>query len=444
MNAPSPYKTLPRPESSRITFAWLLKLRWGAVLCQLVLVGIVSLFFDIELPAIVVLSFISFQAASNLFFQYRLDRRATIAPVVFALVMAWDIIHLTFLLYFTGGPMNPFTFLYLVHVAMGALIMAEAWAWGLAGLTIAGYALLFLLPPPPVQGSGLVAGQTMPACNLYGNLHLQGMWVAFSITALFIVFFLGRIRKALVVHQQTLMKLEEARARGEKMASLATLAAGAAHEFSTPLSTIAVAAAEMEAQLREAGGQAELLADTQLIRAEVRRCGEILRQLAADAGEQRGESFAEISLSVLISRLCRDFERETGRRLETELLADDLVLFVPVQTWIRTLKGLLRNALDADPTGTVGLKVSREDGLLAITVSDRGPGFSPETLARAGEPFFTTKEPGRGMGLGIFLARSLAERCGGELRLQSVAGPGASVSFLVPLAGVTGRNTVRG
>ncbi|HSH13717.1 MAG TPA: sensor histidine kinase, partial [Desulfurivibrionaceae bacterium] len=261
MNAPSPDKALPPAESSKITFAWLLKLRWGAVLCQLVLIGVVSLFFDIELPAAVVLSFISFQAAGNLFFQSRLGRRATIAPVVFALVMAWDIVHLTVLLYFTGGPMNPFTFLYLVHVAMGALIIAEAWAWGLAGLTIAGYALLFLLPPPPVQGSGLVAGQSMPACNLFGNLHLQGMWVAFSLTAMFIVFFLGRIRKALVVHQQTLMKLDEARLRSEKMTSLATLAAGAAHELSTPLSTIAVAANEMEELLAGADGDRDLLAD---------------------------------------------------------------------------------------------------------------------------------------------------------------------------------------
>lgn len=440
MNAPSPDKTLPRPESSRITFAWLLKLRWGAVLCQLVLIGIVSLFFEIALPAVIVLSFISFQAASNLFFQFRLSRRATIAPLVFALVMAWDIIHLTILLYFTGGPMNPFTFLYLVHVAMGALIMAEAWAWGLAGLTIAGYALLFLLPPPLVQGSGLVAGQTMPACNLFGNLHLQGMWVAFSLTALFIVFFLGRIRKALVVHQQTLMKLEEARVRSEKMTSLATLAAGAAHELSTPLSTIAVAAAEMEDLLAEADGDRDLLADARLIRAEVRRCGEILRQLAADAGEQPGESFGEISLHQLIRQLCRDFERETGHRLEPELAIENLPLFVPVQTWVRTLKGLLRNGLDADPAGAVGLKVSREEGFLVVTVSDRGPGFSPEALARAGEPFFTTKGPGRGMGLGIFLARSLAERFGGELRLQSVVGQGASVSFLVPMSRVTGRN----
>jgi two-component system sensor histidine kinase RegB len=444
MNESLPDHALPRPESSKITFAWLIKLRWGAVVCQLALIGIVLFFFAIELPAALVLSFIAIQAATNLFFQFRLGRRATIAPLVFALVMAWDIIHLTALLYFTGGLMNPFTFLYLVHVAMGALIMAEAWAWGLAGLTIAGYALLFLLPPPPVQGSGLVAGQSLPGCMLFGNLHLQGMWVAYSLTACFIVFFLGRIQKALAVHQKTLLKLEEAKTRGEKMASLATLAAGAAHEFSTPLSTIAVAAAEMEAQLREAGGEPELLADAGLIRAEVRRCGEILRQLGADAGEQPGELFGEITLADLLHRLCRDFARETGQQVAVELTGGDLPLFVPVQTWLRTLKGLLKNGLDADPSGRIACRVSREGDFLAITVSDRGAGFSPEGLARAGEPFFTTKAPGRGMGLGIFLARSLAERFGGELRIESVPDRGTSVTFLVRVESIAGRAAGRG
>jgi len=432
-------RSASNPESSKITFAWLLKLRWGAVVCQLFLIGMVSLFFAIEIPTGIVLSFISFQAASNLFFQFLLNRRAGVSPVVFGLVMAWDIVHLTSLLYFTGGAMNPFTFLYLVHVALGALIMSEFWAWGLATLTVVGYALLFLIPPPDVQGSGLVAGQSMPGCNLYGNLHLQGMWVAYSLTALFIVFFLGRIQKALAGHQQTLLKLEEAKVRGEKMTSLATMAAGAAHELSTPLSTIAVAAAEMEDQLHDPGVDPELLADARLIRSEVRKCGEILRQLSTDAGEQPGESFREISLADLLAQLCQEFSNDTGQQIEAELAVADLTLFVPVQAWIRTLKGLLKNARDADPAGVVTCRASMLDGYLAIAVGDRGPGFSPEVLARAGEPFYTTKGPGRGMGLGLFLARTLAERYGGELRIKSEVGQGTSVTFLVALDLVSGR-----
>jgi two-component system sensor histidine kinase RegB len=362
-----------------------------------------------------------------------------VRPGLLAFIMAWDILHLTLLLYFTGGPMNPFTFLFLVHVALGALVMSQLWAWGLALLTVAGYALLFFMPPPALHGSGLVAGQSLPYCNFTGaDLHLQGMWVAYSITALFIVFFLGRLRTALGEQQQTLMAMAEEMRRSEKMASLATLAAGAAHEFSTPLSTIAVAAAEMEDRLKEENGDPEILADASLIRAEVRKCRDILRQLSADAGEHLGESFVEIPLSSLIDQLLRSFTAETGRQVELETIADDLLLYLPAQTWIRTLKGLLKNAADADPNGEISCRVSRQDGKLEIAISDQGGGMSEAVLARAGEPFFTTKEVGQGLGLGLFLARSLAERFGGQLRLESTPNAETTVTFQTNLDRISG------
>ncbi len=426
-------------ESAEIAFAWLLKLRWGAVICQLVLIAVVTLFYDIELPAPLILIIIAFQGISNFFFQFRQLRGHPVHLGLFAFIMAWDVLNLTLLLYFTGGPMNPFTFLFLVHVALGALIMPQVWAWGLALLTVAGYALLFFIPPPLAHGSGLVAGQSLPYCNFTGSdLHLQGMWVAYSITALFIVFFLGRIRAALGEQQQTLQHLAEEKRRSEKMASLATLAAGAAHEFSTPLSTIAVAAAEMEDQLRELESAPEILADASLIRAEVRKCRDILRQLAADAGEHLGENFVEIPLSALLNQLIRTFTAETGRRVRLESIQADPLLYLPVQTWIRTLKGLLKNSADADPEGEIVCRAARVDGRLQITISDRGCGMSPEVLDRAGEPFFTTKSPGQGLGLGIFLARTLAERFGGRLRLESSPGSGTSVTFETSIDKITG------
>ena len=426
-------------ESAEIALAWLLKLRWGAVLCQLVLITGVILFYDIDLPAPLILIIIAFQGISNFFFQFRQLRGHQVRPGLLAFIMAWDVLHLTLLLYFTGGPMNPFTFLFLVHVALGALIMHQVWAWGLALLTVVGYALLFFIPPPAVQGSGLVAGQSLPYCNFAGaDLHLQGMWLAYSITALFIVFFLGRLRMALGEQQQTLLHLAEEKRRSEKMASLATLAAGAAHEFSTPLSTIAVAAAEMEDQLREQEGNPELLADAALIRSEVRTCRDILRQLAADAGEHLGENFVEIPLSYLLDQLCNSFSAETGRRVHLEMTGGDPVLYVPVQTWLRTLKGLLKNSAEADPEGEILCRVTKVDGRLRITVSDRGTGMAPEVLERAGEPFFTTKGPGRGLGLGLFLARTMAERFGGRLRLESSPDSGTNVTFETSINKITG------
>ncbi|MCK4837690.1 MAG: hypothetical protein KAS94_02750, partial [Desulfobulbaceae bacterium] len=183
--------------AAKIAFSWLLKLRWGAVICQLLIIAIVSLVFAINIPAPILLAVIFFQICSNLYFHFLEKKQATIKPLIFALIMGWDIVQLTLLIYFTGGPMNPFTFIYLVHVALGAILMQSGWAWGLSLMTIFSYALLFILPPAPDFNEGLVPSYAGSACVTDSSsmaLHLQGMWAAYAITAFFIVFFVSRIR----------------------------------------------------------------------------------------------------------------------------------------------------------------------------------------------------------------------------------------------------------
>ena len=423
--------------TSKIAFAWLLKLRWGAVISQLFLIAIVSLFFEISIPYPVLLLVIFFQICSNLYFHFLEKRNTVISPTLFGLVMAWDIVHLTLLIYFTGGPMNPFTFLYLVHVTIGSILMRQRWAWGLASLTIIFYALLFLLPAAPDFEQGLVATPAVPVCltNTSMGLHLQGMWLAYSITAIFIVFLVSKIRAAMESHQQTLAKLDAEKRRSEKMASLATLAAGAAHEFSTPLSTITIAAGEMSHHLQEHDGDPELISDANLIKSEINKCRNILQQLAADSGQHLGESIVAVSLTEIIDIVSTELAEETGQAIVLDLKTDNQTLNIPLQSFIRTIKGLYRNAHDACPDGDIYGKIYiDEDNYLCFSVTDEGDGMSEETVTRASEPFYTTKDPGKGLGLGLFLSSSLAERFGGDLLIESVPGKGATVIFRVDCA----------
>ncbi|MEN8135635.1 MAG: ATP-binding protein [Thermodesulfobacteriota bacterium] len=426
--------------TAQIAFSWLLKLRWGAVICQLLLIAIVSLLFDIYIPTPILLAVIFFQICSNLYFHFLEKKRTPIKPLVFALIMAWDIVQLTLLIYFTGGPMNPFTFIYLVQVALAAILMQPGWAWALNIMTILCYALLFILPPAPDFNEGLVSSSaTGSACGTDSSmaLHLQGMWAAFAITAFFIVFFVSRIRKAMASHQQTLASLEDEKLRSEKMASLATLAAGAAHEFSTPLSTIAVAAGEMVHHFKDQGGDPDLIDDANLIKAEITKCRDILRQMAADAGEHLGESFISITLAEILDKVAAEFHNETGRKILFDLAMENRAVIIPLQTWLRTLRGLMKNAHDACPAGDIQGRVFIDNDYLAIAITDQGSGMSGDDLTRATEPFFTTKEPGKGLGLGLFLARSLAERFGGDLLIDSEPGQGSKVTFRVKLERIT-------
>lgn len=430
--------------AAKIAFSWLLRLRWWAICCQIAVVLTVYFLFSISYSLTLLFVFIVFQALSNLYFQYLIRVRQSIPLWLFGFVMIWDIFHLTLLLHYSGGPMNPFTFLYLVHVALAAVLMPRRWAWGLAILTIAGYAILFVIPGP----SGDISNNFLESVfhGLRGGLntqrmgmHLQGMWVAFSLTALFIIFFIGRIQQSLAVHQQTILKLQQEKEKSEKLASLATLAAGAAHELATPLSTIAVVANEMHYILKESCENAELGEDVHLIREQVRQCREILIQLSLDAGHQTGEAIEEVPLSEFLSMLIQEFAQKSGKRVELEMQCADLNLAIPVEIFLRTLRGILDNALQAAPDKAIRLCCTAENdkAMLHIAVIDQGQGMAEETVAKATEPFFTTRENGQGMGLGLFLAQSVAERYGGGVTIRSSAGQGTTVTFSVSLAAVS-------
>jgi two-component system sensor histidine kinase RegB len=230
-----------------------------------------------------------------------------------------------------------------------------------------------------------------------------------------------------------LRKAEAQRARSEKLEALGTLAAGAAHELATPLSTIAVVAKELEADAVRLD-DASLSEDVRLIRSEVTRCRNILDHLSADAGHSAGEALAKVGVDALLQAVLENLPAPERIRLTVEPSARAAELTVPRYAAAQALRGLLENALEAGGAAPVELRVARREDTLALTVRDRGAGMPPEVLARAGDPFFTTKQPGRGMGLGLFLARSVVERLGGMLELESSPGRGTTVSVTLPIA----------
>ena len=437
--------------TTNIAFSWLLRLRWGAVLCQALLILIAYVFLKIAIPIPIVSIIILFQGASNLYFSSLVRRKKEIPEWLFGLVMFLDVFFLTALIFYTGGPMNPFTFLYLVHIVIGALLMHPNWSWSLAIFTVLCYAGLFVVDPITLGQSvlgqaggifGLVKNQEVchteiqELINLSGHmqLHLQGMLLAFTITAFFIVFFVGRIQKALEEYQRTVDSLEEEKAKSERLASLATLAAGATHEFSTPLSTIAVAAGEMLHELKDLENNQDLLADAQLIRDQVANCKEILFQMAADAGKHLGEPLVEYPTVEILERILQGIPAEDHDRILINNEVDTLSFLVPIRNLVRSIKGLINNGLDASGEGSpVKVRCYSDKKFLCFDIQDQGTGMDQSTIAKAHEPFFTSKEPGKGMGLGLFLAQNVAESYDGELRISSEPGQGTTVTISLAL-----------
>ena len=222
--------------------------------------------------------------------------------------------------------------------------------------------------------------------------------------------------------------------RSERLVSLTTLAAGAAHELSTPLATIAVAARELE---RTAANQAAagLADDARLIRTEVDRCQAILDQMSGGPAAASSTHPRPSTSARRLPRPARELTSGAGARVVVDA-ADALpAIRTSPAAFRQAVLSILRNALDASPAGAAVEVTAREsaDGTgVRIDVRDRGPGMPPEVLARAGEPFFTTRGTGRGLGLGLFLARVFAERSGGALSIAS--GAGTTVTLDLPLA----------
>ena len=415
---------VPEPTARiQINLAWLILLRWSMVVGQLATILGVRIGLELSLPFEPLLVIVGVEAAVNVgatFVSRRYEPRAWWLGGL----MAFDVVMCTGLLYFTGGPSNPFSFVYLVQIALAAVTLEAAWTWALAALALAGSGVLFLVHRPlPTSGSHAVDME----------LHLRGMWVAFGVAAGFIVYFLRRVRRALEEREAELAASRLVAARQERLASLATLAAGAAHELSTPLATIAVVTKELERHASLVRVDEETTNDIRLVREQVDRCRAILERMSSDAGESIGESFVAAPLGTVVSNAVGGLPSRAPIRTEIVNGAGDTRLRVPPRALSQALRGILKNAQEASPDeAEVLLRVHAQGNALRFEIHDAGPGIPSDVLDRIGEPFFTTKPPGKGMGLGVFLARAVVERLGGELRFSSSAGRGTIAIVELP------------
>jgi|HubBroStandDraft_6_1064221.scaffolds.fasta_scaffold87555_3 two-component system sensor histidine kinase RegB len=417
------------PERNWVNIQWLARLRWAEVAGQALTVLAAQFLLGGTLPIAWLLAVTGIGLVSNIALEQYFfgDRRRGLAPGSFrtdsgasrpvhewhiAIVMMLDIALLTGLLYLTGGPHNPFSSLYLVQIALAAVLVRARWTWMLVGLSFVGFGIL-LLAHQPLE---------IPEDN-----RAIGAWVALGVASAFVVHFLLRITGALAQRERELTEARNLAARQERLASLATMAAGAAHELSTPLGTVALAAKELERVL-----EGDLAADARLIREQVGRCRAILDQMAQGAGTV-GEHVAACTVAQLLDETLVGIREAPNVVRE---ISDDVassVLRVPPRALSQALRSLVTNAQDASaPTAAVVISVHRRGGMLAVVIRDRGRGIPDEVKARVGEPFFTTKAPGRGMGLGLFLARAVVEGVGGSLQIDSAEGGGTEVRVKLP------------
>lgn len=424
-----------------INASWLIKLRWVAVVGQVMTILVTIGLFKIQLPAAwLLITAIAVTAASNMVLMYwysswvTRENRTTPSNLVLGLVLLMDLFSLTALLYATGGPNNPFSLFFFVNVSLSALVLNRNWAWGLNVMSVLCFAGL-LFDHNSVEQLEMGLGSIRENGRVMSLQHL-GLLVAFSTCSSVIVYFMTRLTDELRQQQQAVRQAEESKARYEKIEALGTLAAGAAHELATPLSTIAIVAKDVEKAFEKHPpnfpGADDVVEDVSLIRSQLDRCRGILDRMSSHAGESIGEQMQSVSMKELIASCLEGLIGADRVQVSLPRDADSWMVEVPLDALSQAIRGLIKNAIDADTSGkSVRLEVLQRGEKAEIEITDWGPGMPEEILQRVSEPFFTTKSPGMGMGLGVFLAINVLRSVDGDVVYRSEPGQGttATVSF---------------
>lgn len=409
------------PPPAAINLRRLVALRNITLAGQALAVWVAVSRLELALPQRPLAGIILGMALINLLSWWRLRRPWPVHEAELSLQLVLDVAALTALLYFSGGSTNPFAPLYLLPLTLTAVALPWAYTWAMAAVTVACYTLLLFVYVPLPSGAGMHGDEF--------SLHVIGMWLGFILSAGLIAYFAVRMSQTVRERDRLAAQMREGRLRDERVLALGTLAAGAAHELGTPLSTLAVLAKDIDPAK---GITADKLA---ILRDQIARCKEILASLSASAGEVRAESGQRRALDEYLRDLIAKWR---AQRPEIALRHDlrgtqPAPRLVVEQTLSQAITNILNNAADASPHD-VEVAGRWTDAELTLEIADRGPGLAPEAGQRAGEALFTTKN--EGLGLGLFLTYTTLRRLGGEVRLLGRDGGGVLCRLTLPLAPV--------
>jgi two-component system, sensor histidine kinase RegB len=405
----------------------ILRLRWLAALGQLTAIFIVAQGLEFDVPVVPCVAIVGLSSLVNLALQIAFNPMQRLEPVYAASLLALNIVELAALLFLTGGLQNPFSFLFLAPVLISAtaLPIRLTIALGMLAVACASALVFFHLPLPWDSEDPMV----LPP------IYLFGVWlsilVAIGVTSLYAFQVTEEARKL----SDALAATELVLTREQHLTQIDGLAAAAAHELGTPLSTIFLIARELE---KSAQDNDHLAADLKTLREQAQRCRDILAKITQLSSS--GAPFDRMPLSTLIEETVaphRDFGVAIKVRLAVAATREPVGARNPAILY--GVGNILENAVDFART-TVEVNAWWSAETIEIIVSDDGPGIAPDMLKRIGEPYLSRRRADEdqnersGLGLGVFIARTLLERTGAKVSFTNRTFPdhGAVVQMAWP------------
>jgi two-component system sensor histidine kinase RegB len=399
-------------------------LRNIAIAVQSLALGIMYWSIDIVIPWGEMIVVIVLLALVNFLTWIRLHQKWPVTNIEFFLQLLVDVVALSCLLYFSGGSTNPFISLYLLPLTITAAVLPWRYTWVMAIITIACYSiLLFIYIPLPHNHENHL---------IEFALHVSGMWLAFVLSTVIIAWFVVRMSSSIRDRDRDLAKVREQALRNEQIIALGTLAAGAAHELGTPLSTMAVIAGELQQEYTQ---DTEFQNNVRILKDQIVHCKQTLTHLLAKAGHARTEQGSELPIDEFLSQILDKWKliRPSVEFTYHSSGVQPVPKIMENQLLSQSILNLLNNAADAS-SKCVDIKSSWTAQILHFEIVDDGEGLSAEAMERAGEAFFSSKKPGQqGFGIGLLLANANIERFGGSVRLFNLEQGGACTQVVLPL-----------
>ncbi len=398
---------MPDPPG-RVNLRTLVYIRWVAVAGQLVTLLMVRYGLGFELPMVPAVAAVGASALLNIVVTMSLPLSTRLGDRAATLYLAYDVLQLSALLFLTGGLRNPFSLLILAPVTVSATALSRASTMGLGLLSTICITLLTLWHLPFPWG-----GEPLHLAGLY----VTGIWEAMILGTLFIAVYVGSVSEQARKMSDALAATQTALARQQRVSALGALAAAAAHELGSPLATIAVTAKEMSHDVAPGGPMAK---DIDLLISESDRCREILAELAQRPEADGGPPFSRLPISAMVELAAEphgsdavDIRFEAGPSAAGHGAAEPLVRRSP--EILHGLGNLVQNAVQFAVT-RVTVETRWDAERITVTVADDGPGFPAGMLDRLGEPYLSTRAGEGHMGLGIFIAGTLLQQTGAQVR----------------------------
>ncbi len=409
------------PQGLRITLETLINIRWIAIVGQFFTVSVVEYFLKFEFPYFGTLTLIFLSALVNVYLEINKSKFLTINNFYATLSIFYDLVQLILLLFMTGGLSNPFSILIIVPTTISVTYLSRGSSQFIVTCSIIFSTVIafYHMPLPYLVNEILVLPK-------YYNL---GLWLSLGIGIIFLGNYAYQLGRDNRVRSTALSRLEEELTKEKVVNSVGGMAAAAVHELATPLATISLVSKELQKQLKD---NSNIKEDINLLIEQSERCSSILKDIAQR--KQKDEFIENISPKELINEIVFSLNNISNKEINVENLNLNQRMKMTKKTEISyALRNFIENSIKF-AKNKINIEIDQNKKRTAITISDDGDGFNKDIIANLGQPYLHSdniKKNKKGMGLGVFISKSLLERCLAQVTFRNNKSlPGASVKIV--------------